>query len=163
MSTAFLPGFEQFPLGNTPAPACGCTGHPYCSCTGRPAGADTATTDFPAKPRQRATSPSRSGEVAKGVDSTDTLATPHGCGDEVVPFQTEQPPGAKGLHTVRTLGSNEGAGSNPTPSVRAIDFQVQAFTRSLSRQERAAVAARPRFRSMPWLCRADLSDHDDLP
>ena len=54
-------------------------------------------------------------------------------------------------------------GTSEPPSVRAVDFRVQAFARSLSRQERAAVAARRRFYSLPWIVPAGQDDTDEIP
>ena len=40
-------------------------------------------------------------------------------------------------------------------------FQAKRFLHTLSRQQRAAIAGRPRFYSMPWLRRADDAALDD--
>ena len=47
--------------------------------------------------------------------------------------------------------------------MRAIDFRVQAFVRSLDPDHRAGVARRARFYTLPWLRRADTLDDDLLP
>ena len=97
----------------------------------------------------------------------------------------------KGLRSVRTLDSNEGAAllrmdaensslikkgsvfkTDPLPpamtSVQskpsrfdAFQFRVAQFLRSLPRSRRLKIAARPRFHTMPFLCRVDDHDVDD--
>ena len=97
----------------------------------------------------------------------------------------------KGLRPVQTLDSNEVApvlvasDENPAPrnqgcryyrhpsrapmtSVQskpsrfdAFQFRVQQFLRSLPRSRRLEIAARPRFRNMPFLCRVDDHNPDD--
>ena len=114
----------------------------------------------------------------KGFDSTDTLATPHGCGDGVFLVDKEKgfgvsvPLAAKVPISHRTLDSTEvntadfsrgKSIQHPPLSMRAVDFRVSAFARSLSPQERAAVARRRRFRNLPWVVLAGQDDTDELP
>ena len=113
--------------------------------------------------------------VVKGVDSTDTLAIRLNVEIQSSVYKMEHP--AITLHREETTGgevftkgqriipltSPKGVISNRTLSVRGIDFQVSTFVRSLSRLERATVARRPRFHSMPWIVPAGQDDTDQLP
>ena len=97
--------------------------------------------------------------MVKGFDSNEILATRHHV--ETHPsFETT------GVDTINILGgkgisSTEGAVSNGTLSMTGTEYRARQYLRTLSPQERAAVARRPRFHSIPWIKPADESEPDD--
>ena len=107
-------------------------------------------------------------ELAKGLGSIETLISNEGDFDSIEPLDSQRlPEGQRDIPLTpcdtTSCRAEVHRDSDRPLSMRAVAFRVSAFARTLSRQERAAVAARRRFYSMPYLHRADEPSDDFLP
>ena len=124
------------------------------------------TDNFPVSNRKIPT-PDFKSEVVKGSGVSLPLASPHGCGNAISPFQTKQSAPLFTIHGEKPPEQlalrEEARGTGISVSTNTFARRVRWFTRSLSPARRAEIGRRARFRNQPYLRRADEPDDDFLP